>query len=304
MAKVITVHDPTIANLEECVEAISTWGFDPTEEESLAHAANWLKRLANDPQFLGDALVEMLTGQGPATVDVEARPGLGSNAIMLAESECGNFVIGADIWPSVMDHAVLANGPEAFGYGRLHDHNFDFLRAGYFGPGCEVDNYEYDTGTMTGWLGEPVSLHSLGRSRLGPGRLFHYRAHRDVQCQHPPKSLSVTLTLSHVHGAQAWSNHHTFERGEGAAGAFRIAKVQGHGPSETFLRVAVALGSEEASDLAYRFGRHHPSDRMRLTAWQALASVAESGEERDEIWGKAEGSGSRLVAEVAKRRRA
>ena len=93
-------------------------------------------------------------------------------------------------------------------------------------------------------------LRPVGRSRLKPGRLVHYRARRDVHCQHPPETLSVSLTLSHAHGAQGWTDQHTFVPIEGSVGGFRIASIAGHGPSETFLRVAVALGSEEAGELA------------------------------------------------------
>ena len=60
MARVIPTRDPTPASLEECIEALTTWGFDPYEEESVSHAANWLQRLGNDAHFLGDALVDLL----------------------------------------------------------------------------------------------------------------------------------------------------------------------------------------------------------------------------------------------------
>jgi hypothetical protein len=303
MAEVIPVRDPTPASLEECVDALATWGFDPGEEESLSHAANWLKRLGNDGHFLGDALVDMLAERGREEAGVRATQGMGPNRIVLALPDRGNFIISADIWPSAADHALRASGPQALGYGIVRDHNFDFLNLGYFGPGCEIDDYEYDSGSITGWQGEAVTLRPLGRSRMTTGHLVHYRARRDVHCQHPPESMSVTLTLSHAHASQGWFDHYIFERRKGRAGAFRIARVLGHGPSETFLRVAVALGGEEARDLAYRFGKHHPSDRMRLTAWRALSSAEPDREARDAIWREAERSGSRAVAEAAKRQR-
>ncbi|SFF83322.1 hypothetical protein SAMN05518801_10273 [Novosphingobium sp. CF614] len=303
MARVIAVRDPTPASLEECIEALSTWGFDPAEEESLSHAANWLKRLGNNTRFLGDALVDMLAGRGPAAMDAPMMQASGGNRIMLAPPGRGKFIISAEIWPSIDEHALRASGPEAVGYGIVRDHNFDFLTLGYFGPGIAVDDYEYDYQSVTGWRGEPVMLRPLGRSRLEPGRLVHYRAHHDILCLHPPESLSATLTLSHTHAVHGWLDHYVFERRKGSAGAFRVAEALGHGPSETFLRIAVALGGEEASDLARQFGRHHPSDRMRLTAWRALAGVAANDAARDEVWREAEGSGSRLVSQAAKRAR-
>ncbi len=68
------------------------------------------------------------------------------------------------------------------------------------------------------------------------------------------------------------------------------------------MRIAVGLGGDEAIDLAEVFARRHPSDRMRLTALDAQAGVLEPAA-RDELWRRAEGAGSRLVAMEAKRRR-
>lgn len=293
MAVVIPVRDPTVASLGDCADALASWGFDPADEVSVSHAANWLKRLGNDRSFLGDLLLGTLADGG----DAFASP-LGAHSITLVPPGVNGTCIMARIWPSERNHTYRASTPAAFGYGNTHDHNFDFLTMGYFGPGTVVDDYEYDYEAVAGWPGEPVQLRALGRSRLEPGRLVHYRAHRDVHCENPPAALSVTLSILKVEPAQCWMDHYEFDTESGC-----IAKVNGHGPSESLLRIAVALGSEEAIDLAKRFGQHHPSDRMRLDAWHALASVAPDAAARDAVWQEAEGCGSRLVAEVARQQR-
>ncbi|AXB77675.1 hypothetical protein [Novosphingobium sp. P6W] len=298
MAWLIESTDPTSASVEEVRDALAVWGFDPAEEESIAHAAHWLRRLGNDRDFLGDLLIGMLAGRPPAgEVGIDVGE---TNRIVLAAPGRGNFSLSASIWPSQEENVLRASGPEAFAYGTAHDHHHDFLVLGYFGPGVEFENYEYRYETVAGWRGEPVDLHPLGRSRLEPGALFHYRAHRDIHVVHPPQSLSVALTLSHEHAAKGWMDHYLFDVEAGC-----IARVLGHGPSEAFLRIAVALGGEEAKDLAARFGRHHPSDRMRLSAWRALAACAGNREAQDAVWAEAEACGSRVVeAAAAARRRA
>lgn len=298
MASVIATRDPTAASLDECIRALANWGFDPDDKESVAHAAHWLRRLGNDRKFLGDLLVDMLSGLAPAPAGADALGSLGPQSIMLATPGRGNFFIRATIWPAASAPVMRASGPQAFSYGQAHDHNYDFLTLGYFGPGCEVEDFEYDRANVGGWAGEPVQLRSLGRSRLTRDRIRHYRAHRDVHRIHPPQSLSVSLKLAHTQAVQGWLDHYVFDPEAG-----RIASVHGHGPSENFLRVAVALGGDEARDLAVHFGRTHASERMRLHAWEALAATATDAQERDEVWRAAEASGSRLVAEVAKRRR-
>lgn len=298
MASVIATRDPTPASLDECTEALATWGFDPREKENVSHAAHWLRRLGNDREFLGDLLVDMLSGLAPAPDGADALASGGPQSIMLVTPGRGNFCIRANIWPAASDSAMRASGPEVFSYGQAHDHNYDFLTLGYFGPGCEMEDFEYDCSSVTGWPGEPVKLRKLGCARLSRGCIKHYRAHRDIHRLHAPESLSISLKLAHTQAVQGWLDHYHFD-----AEAGRIRSVHGHGPSETFLRVAVALGNDDAKDLAIHFGRTHASERMRLHAWQALASAAGDPQGRDEVWRAAETSGSRLVAKVAKQRR-
>ena len=128
---------------------------------------------------------------------------------------------------------------------------------------------------------------------------MHYRAHRDVHAQLPADSLSVSVNVLHTSGALGWLDQYSFDVKSG-----RIGSILSQGASEAFIRIAVGLGSEEACDLARCFGRTHPSDRMRLAAWGALASVAGDSSARDEIWREAESAGSRLVANEARLKRA
>lgn len=284
MPRLIASADPATATLAQCVEALSDWGFDPAEPESVSHAASWLRRLGNDRAFLGDILVDLLAGR-PG--DVFALHSVEPNCFLLAAPEGGNFAISASVWPSPADQIYRASGPRIFGYGVAHDHNFDFLALGYFGPGCEADHFTYDRGSIAGLRGEAVALEPLGRSRLEPGQLLHYRAGHDVHCRYAPAALSVSLNLSHVDPACEWDSHFTFDIGQG-----RIERVLGHGPSEAFLRIAVALGGEEAHDLARHLGRTHESLRMRHSAWRALASIARDDTSRAEIWHEAERFGA------------
>lgn len=304
MARTIDVRDPTPASLKECIEELNAWGFEPAEEISLSHAANWLKRLGNNPDFLGDVLVAMLKGRGQAASRTPMPQGIGPNRVVLARPKRGNFILTADFWPAQDDYTYRASGSQALGYGFVHNHNADFLTLGYFGPGYSVENYSCEPEALSGWIGEPVLLRPLGRSCLERGQVVHYRPWRDVRCLYPPAALSVSLTLMHVNGGRSWDSYYVFERVAGSSAGFRVAKELGHGSSETFLRLAVALGGDEAADLACDFGRRHPSDRMRLTAWRALAGAAPDAEARDAIWREAEMAGSRAVAEVARRERA
>jgi hypothetical protein len=149
-----------------------------------------------------------------------------------------------------------------------------------------------------GFQGEPVALRFIERSRLEQDKIMHYRAHLDIHAQLPADALSVSINILHSGEARGWLDQYGFDLDQG-----RISRILNNGSSEAFIRIAVGLGCEEALDLAERFARSHPSDRMRLAAWDALASIASSQAGRDEVWRAAESSGSRLVAAEAAGRR-
>ncbi|MET0588578.1 MAG: hypothetical protein ABWZ75_08650 [Novosphingobium sp.] len=126
-----------------------------------------------------------------------------------------------------------------------------------------------------------------------------YRAHRDVHRQLPPDALAVSLNIMHTSGAQAWLDQYSFDLEQR-----RVGRIVSNGSSEAFMRIAVGLGGDDALDLARRFGQRHPSNRMRLAAWSALAGAAPKSADRDAVWREAETSGSRLVSAEARMRRA
>lgn len=289
MPRVMDLRDDGVASLAECTAALLASGFDPRDEGSLGHAALQLRRLGNDKTFLGDLILDELKDRHRTAAREQS---YGPQVIMLSPPGEGDFFLRANIWPSVQEHVLRASGGSAFVYGVPHDHNFDFLTLGYFGPGYWSDYYEYDYAEIAGWRGEPVDLRFTGRRRLEEGQILHYRAHRDVHRQHPADSLSVSLNVMHAGGAHGWLDQYRFDVDTG-----RIAGILGQGASETFIRIAVGLGGEDALDLAESFGLTHPSCRMRLAAWGALASVSQDS---DEVWSRAERCGSRLVAAEAR----
>ncbi len=254
MPREVKPPPPSPISLSECIARLDRDGFDPNDEASLQVAAHALADLGANRTFLGDILIEELAG----------RPGSGTaygpQAIMLSPPANGYF-LRANIWPSPSDPAFQAGGAASFVYGLPHDHNFDFLTVGYFGPGYVSDYYEYDYETVLGVTGEAVDLQFVERSTLSEGRMLHYRAHRDVHCQHPPESLSVSLNICAANPAQGWFDQYRFDVEAGA-----IAGVLNPSANEVMVRLGVALGSEDATSLADNFATSHPSAAMRRMA--------------------------------------
>mgnify|MGYP000566035050 CR=1 FL=1 len=128
----ITAHRP----MSEAIDELHRIGFDPQDEGSVDHAARALQRLANDREFLGDLLLDMLAGRAASP-----QSGYGPQAIVLSPPR-GEWFLRANIWPSERDTCLKSSGAAHFVYGAPHDHNFDFLTVGYFGPSYVSDYYE------------------------------------------------------------------------------------------------------------------------------------------------------------------
>ncbi len=294
MPRLIDVADTRSISLAECTERLAERVFDPADEDSLHAAARDLRQLGNDRTFLGDILIDELkrrcepdheaSSYGPQTL-VLGRPGT-------------TVFLRANIWPSPDEHILRASGTAPFYFDVPHDHNFSFLTLGYFGPGYWSDYYEYDFAEVAGYVGESVDLRFVERARLEPGKLMLYRAHLDVHVQHPADAMSVSLNVMHMAPHQGWFDQYQFDVKEN-----RVAAILNNSANEVTLRVALAIGLENARDLAEDFGRGHPSDRMRLAAWEAQACAVTDAGERDEVWRRAEASGSLLVAGEARRHR-
>jgi len=295
MPRVLDVAPADPCSLAECVDALKTHGFDPRDEGSLQHGAGLLRRLGADSTFLGDMLVAELQARRR---EEDGANFYGPQVVMLHAPDGGDFFMRANLWPSEDEYMMRASGGASFVYGFPHDHNFDFLTLGYFGPGYWSEYYEYEYEDVVGWQGEPVALRFVEKSRLEQGKIMHYRAHRDVHAQLPADALSVSINIMHSSGSLGWMDQYNFDVENS-----RVGRIVSPGSSEAFLRIAVGLGTPEALDLAETFGARHPSERMRLASWRALASRATGEGERDSVWRQAELSGSRLVAAEARNRR-
>jgi hypothetical protein len=136
------------------------------------------------------------------------------------------------------------------------------------------------------------------RSRLSEGKVMHYRAHLDVHRQLPPDTLSVSLNVLHMRPEQGWLDQYRFDVDRGI-----VADVVNPRASAALLRLATGLGAPEALELAEHFACSHPSDRIRLAAWEGLAGSVPATES-DNVWARAEESGNLLVAKEAAMRRA
>ena len=294
MPRIIACSDDHIIAPAEAVDQLDRIGFDPDDEAKLAHAALQLRRLSNNRTFLAERLCAALEGRPDAKLPPS---GYSPQSIPLTGLH-QTFFLRANIWPSPKDAIFRSSGGACFAYDTPHDHNFSFLTAGYWGPGYGSDYYEYDYGEVAGYCGEAAGLRFVERTHLTPGKMMLYRAHRDIHSQIAPEALSISLNIMHSNPANSWFDQYGFDLENGT-----VTGQLNPTSTEAFLRCAIALdcGGNDKGGVAIGewFGATHPSERIRLASYQALAGRAQSLAERDAVWARAELSGSVLVAKEA-----
>lgn len=270
-------------DLEALVETIETSKVDPHDEDAFVTLGPALARLGRNPDFLARMALDALKTR---CRDQSENNSYGAQVLLLRPPSL-RFILRANFWPAARDPVLTESGPAAFFYGLPHDHNFPFLTYGYFGPGYWSDYFEFDLEQVAGVAGEPTGLRFVERARLEPGRLMLYRMHRDVHCQVPPDSFSVSLNILGRGAGHRWTDQYRFDTANGT-----IAEGLTVTASEALLAIAVATGN--GVDLAQEFLARHPAERMRLTALEALAAADDAG--RIALLERATASSSRRVS--------
>lgn len=277
-------------DLDECIARLDERGCDLTTLEGVAAVAQLLAGLAANGMFLAERAMAELKQR---CAGQQASNRYGAQVLMLARRP-GAWFIRANLWPAADDPVLLASGPEHYFYHVPHDHNFDFVTVGYRGPGYRSNWYERVGRPLAGVPGEAAGLRLVEQGHLGEGRVMHYRAHQDVHDQLPPSALSVSLNIVPDISGTVWRDQFLFDTGRNL-----VAAVPTVSQGEILLGIAVQLGAGNGIDLAEQLARHHPCERARWSAWQAMAGACDEAERR-RLYERATMESSPLVSGMAK----
>ncbi|WP_162806461.1 transposase [Sphingosinicella terrae] len=291
MARMIPCEDGDPIELADLIEALNDDAFDPGDEEGFAAMAPLLRRLAGNRDFLAGLAVAELKDRC-ARQSLENR--YSAQVIMLHRAS-EKYFIRANFWPSPQDSVVRNSGLAPFFYHVPHDHNFSFLTVGYLGPGYWSEYYEYDYEKVVGFPGEPVGLRYVETSRLEPGKVMLYRAHRDVHNQLPADSLSVSINIMEASNRLPFLSQYRFD-----VKSCQIAGILTRSATEALLALAAHQGGGNARDLLERFAAHHPCDRIQFAALREMAIAAPDVDTGLDILARGTGSPVRLVAEMSR----
>lgn len=245
--------------LAEFTELFRQGGFTARDTESLREAAPLLASLYNDRNFLAEIFLEEIEG------NLAGQSGnfYGPHVVTLGNPD--EFtLLRANIWPSETNEDYKRS-PNSFIYGVPHDHNFNFLSVGYWGPGYTSQYYEYDYGRVVGFAGEDPELRPSVYKGLGLGDMMLYRAHQDVHCQFPPDEMSITINVMDVSPDYHFKDQYIFDQK-----ASRISVVLSSRCSPNLFDIAVATGNENIFGLLESIAQGHASDYKRSCAIRSL----------------------------------
>jgi hypothetical protein len=289
MPLVIDCPDQSAIELDALVEYLHDAKIDTTDEASMLEAAPMLRRLAANRTFLADtALTELKQRR-----NLRGSANTYSPQVMMLygpKKVTQNFFVRANIWPSPRDHIFMASGAEQFFYHYPHDHSFNFLTVGYFGPGYSSNYYEYDYPGTAGYLGEEVQLRFVEHSSLDEGKVMLYRACRDVHDQIPGDSLSISLNIMENTMRASLCDQYAFDVGRGEVSAL-INRI----PSSALLPLIAGLDQGNGADFLVETARSHPAERVRCTAMMALAGAAPDLESAMAVYQERTGSDQAMV---------
>ncbi|HEV2748361.1 MAG TPA: transposase [Allosphingosinicella sp.] len=292
MPRVIACGDPAPLELGDVVAALNASGFDPADEDSFAAMAPLLKGLAGNRRFLVDIAIAELKERCVR----QSRENRYSSQVIMLHRASEKFFIRANFWPSDRDSIVKTSGVSPFFYHVPHDHNFSFLTVGYLGPGYWSEYYEYDYDGVVGYPGEKVDLRFVERSRLEPGKVMLYRAHRDVHNQLPADDMSVSINIMEASPRQAQLDQYRFD-----VKRCEIAEILSRTSSEALLALAAQTGGGNARDLVESFAESHPCERIQFSAMRALAAAEPDLDGTVELFAQGSSSAKPLIAALSAR---
>jgi hypothetical protein len=155
----------------------------------------------------------------------------------------------------------------------VHDHNFNFLTANYFGPGYETEVWRLNRPKSEGyWEGEPVDLVYQGIFKLEPFTLLYYERGVDVHLQLPPEDYSVSLNLMISTHQMRGGPQHIFNTNKSIVSGFPEGTISSR--RVQFLQLVGWIGDQETADRLDQIRKNSHCQRTRAAAQMALENIS------------------------------
>lgn len=264
--------------LEEYIQWVDD-NVDVQDQDSLIESASKLLMLSKNRKLLTQVVDVSLKAMNSAGVQTGNKY-TDSTFLLVGKyaQKRADFFVRMNVWraPRLRGGAIQYE-ERLYSYALPHDHNFDFLTVGYYGPGYRTRIYEYDVNKIDGCISEHVDLRFSEETTLPEGKVMFYRHGVDIHTQIPPESLSISLNLMVQPPLELRRQQYHFDT-EG-----RTIVRYGDGPFSrqlALLELAGEVGNGDTAEILEYVGKTHEDPRSRAAALQALRKVAPNQIER------------------------
>jgi hypothetical protein len=141
-----------------------------------------------------------------------------------------------------------------------------------------------------------VDLRFVEKSKLDPGKVMLYRAHKDIHNQLAADELSISLNIMEAAHSTIFRDQYRFDLANA-----RIDGILTRTAVQPMLAIAAHYGGGNGEDLLAEYADNHPSERIRWQALHARAGAARTLDERIALFESAGRGTSPLVAGMARR---
>lgn len=279
--EIILPHDTKSMEIQEYINTLDEMKYDLTDHNDIIDSAKYLNQLSNNKSFLIKYLCEELRH----IANFQKSNYYGPQVFIIHTAE--KYFIRAVVW-SPVSKAELAI--KEYKYDICHDHNFDILTIGHFGPGYVSQCYTYDNAKVNGLLGENVEMINDETLTLSEGKIVLYRAKKDIHIQLPPSNLSISLNLM---PRSAKRNLPQFQFDEETSQLCKYIQLSG---SELIIRMAGILGNENFLDILNSIFKSTANPHIK--ALTALSIIQISPDRNGEIEGEINKSNNVLVKDL------
>lgn len=258
--------------LDEYIHFIED-NIDVQDEDSLKESARALHGLSLNKSLFGKMIEESIKKKA-SSGGLQDLNSYTDATFILGDSPTKTFFVRANIWKEPKEIiGTIDYENRLYSYHEPHDHNFDFVTVGYFGPGYTTRIYEYEHSRVTPRLDEPVDLRFLEETSLPVGKVMMYRKSVDIHTQMPPPSTSISLNLM-VPQLPGWhAEQYYFDLEANTLKGF----VRGRSAYQvSILSLAGDIGGEDVIDPLISIAQTSPCERTRAAAVDSVLRISPS----------------------------
>jgi hypothetical protein len=274
MALIFNFNDEDYIQLNDFVDHVAGV-LNPNDRDSLINLAPTLSALGRNKNFVLESVHSDLKKN---IESFQSTNRYTDQSLILAVHDI--FTIRLNIWsPPVSYGGDITLDEKRRSYNLPHNHNFDLLTVGYWGPGYITEMYSFDAKNAVGFVGEKISIEHKGITQLKQNCVMFYETSTDVHTQISPTELSMSLNVIPSNKKSINIDQFEFDIEKSTISAYVGSNVSNRA---TFLYMASLIGDENTLQILLDISKKHINPRIRAQAINAAAKITKGN--IDDIW--------------------